>query len=159
LSTDLFLLEDVGEATLSAVLAVLVVGHEDSSAAELVGALAPQAGDLAVLVDLVVLEDGELDLLALVLDLLGGGVGLLLPLLGTTTKAEHKVEGGLLLDVVVRKGAAVLKLLACENQTLLIGGDSLLVLDLGLDVVDGVRGLHLEGDRLSREGLDENLHI
>jgi hypothetical protein len=34
----------------------------------------------------------------------------------------------------------------------------LLVLDLGLDVVDGVRRLHLEGDRLTRKGLDEDLH-
>jgi hypothetical protein len=33
----------------------------------------------------------------------------------------------------------------------------LLVLDLGLDVVDGVGRLHLEGDRLTREGLDKNL--
>ena len=31
-------------------------------------------------------------------------------------------------------------------------------LDLGLDVLDGVRGLHLEGDGLAREGLDEDLH-
>ena len=35
----------------------------------------------------------------------------------------------------------------------------LLVLDLGLDIVDGVRGLNLEGDGLAREGLDENLHL
>ena len=77
----------------------------------------------------------------------------------TTTEAEHKVEGGLLLDVVVRKGAAVFELLAGENQTLLIGGDSLLVLDLGLDVVNGVRGLDLKGDGLAGEGLDENLHV
>ena len=33
-----------------------------------------------------------------------------------------------------------------------------LVLDLSLDVVDGVGGLHLEGDGLSSEGFDENLH-
>ena len=77
----------------------------------------------------------------------------------TTAEAEHKVEGGLLLDVVVRKGAAVFELLAGENQTLLIGGDSLLVLDLGLDVVNGVRGLDLKGDGLAGEGLDENLHV
>lgn len=38
---------------------------------------------------LVVLEHSELDLLPLVLVLLGGGVGLLLPLLGTTTKPQH----------------------------------------------------------------------
>lgn len=62
------------------------------------------------------------------LDLLGGGVHLLLSLLGTTTEAEHKVESGLLLDVVVREGAAILKLLAGEDQALLVWGDSLLIL-------------------------------
>ena len=56
------------------------------------------------------------------------------------------MEGGLLLDVVVRQGAAVLQLLAGEDQTLLIRWDDLLVLDLGLDVVDGVRRLDIEGD-------------
>jgi hypothetical protein len=40
------------------------------------------------------------------------------------------VEGRLLLDVVVRKGAAVLELLAGEDETLLVRGDALLVLDL-----------------------------
>jgi hypothetical protein len=113
-----------------------------------------------------------------VLDLLGGGVDLLLALLATTTKAEHQVEGRLLLDVVVRKSAAVLKLLTSEDQTLLIRGDSFLVLcshrqlflsvaigvggehtDLRLDIVDGVGGLDLKGDGLAREGLDENLHL
>jgi hypothetical protein len=44
------------------------------------------------------------------------------------------VKGRLLLDVVVRKGAAVLELLAGEDETLLIRGNSLLVLDLGLDL-------------------------
>ena len=34
-----------------------------------------------------------------------------------------------------------------------------LYLDLGLDILDGVRGLDLEGDGLAREGLDENLHL
>ena len=68
------------------------------------------------------------------------------------------MEGRLLLDVVVRESAAVLELLAGEDETLLIGGDALLVLDLGLDVVNGVGGLDVEGDGLAREGLDENLH-
>jgi hypothetical protein len=62
-----------------------------------------------------------------VLDLLGGGVDLLLALLATTTQAEHEVKGGLLLDVVVRKSTAVLELLASEDQTLLVRGNSLLV--------------------------------
>ena len=89
-----------------------------------VGALAAETLNLAIAIDLVVLEDSQLGLLALVLDLLGGGVDLLLPLLATTTQAEHQVEGRLLLDVVVAEGAAILKLLACENQTLLVGGNT-----------------------------------
>lgn len=32
-------------------------------------------------------------------------------------------------------------------------------LDLRLDVVNGVRRLHLEGDSLPRQGLDEDLHL
>ena len=78
------------------------------------------------------------------------------------------MEGGLLLDVVVAEGATILELLACEDQALLVGGNAgktirnaftimstmhspLLILDFGLDIVDGVRGLHLEGDGLARE--------
>ena len=34
-----------------------------------------------------------------------------------------------------------------------------LVLDFGFDVVNGVGGLHLEGDCLARQGLDEDLHL
>ena len=67
------------------------------------------------------------------------------------------MEGGLLLDIVIRQSAAILELLAGEDKTLLIRGDTLLVLDLLLDVVDGVRRLHLKGDGLTRKGLDENL--
>ena len=114
------------------------------------GALAPQTLDLTIAVDLVVLEHSQLGLLALVLDLLGSGVDLLLALLATTAQAEHQVEGALLLDVVVREGATVLELLAGENQALLVRGDALLVLDLGLDIVDGVGRLHLKGDSLAR---------
>ena len=62
------------------------------------------------------------------------------------------------LDVVIRKSTSVLKLLASEDQPLLVWGDSLLVLDLSLDILDSVRGLHLKGDGLSRQSLDENLH-
>ena len=48
----------------------------------------------------------------------------------TTTESEDEMEGGLLLDVVVGKSTAVFELLASEDQTLLIGGNALLVLDL-----------------------------
>ena len=91
------------------------------------GALAAETLDLAIAINLVVLEHSELGLLALVLDLLGCGVDLLLPLLATTTQAEHQVESGLLLDVVVGEGAAILELLAGEDETLLVRGNALLV--------------------------------
>ena len=78
-------------------------------------------------------------------------VGLLLALLGTTTKAEHEMEGRLLLDVVVRKSATVLELLSGKDQALLIRWDALLVLDFGLDIVDSVRRLDLKGDGFARK--------
>jgi hypothetical protein len=65
------------------------------------------------------------------------------------------VESGLLLDVVVGQGATVLELLTSEDQALLVRWDTLLVLNLGLDVVDGVGRLDLEGDGLASEGLDD----
>ena len=49
------------------------------------------------------------------LDLLGGGVNLLLPLLGATAQAQDEVEGGFLLNVVVGQGAAVFELFASED--------------------------------------------
>jgi hypothetical protein len=39
------------------------------------------------------------------------------------------MEGGLLLDVVIAESATILKLLACEDQALLIGGNTFLVLN------------------------------
>ena len=57
----------------------------------------------------------------------------------------------LLLDVVVGQGSAVFQLLACEDESLLIGRNAFLVLDLLLHVLDGV-------GRLNVESLDEDLH-
>merc|ERR1719219_2415558 len=82
--------EDVGKTALAAVLAVKMGRHEDASSTLLGRALPPQPVDLAVVVHLVVLEHGQLDLLVLVLDLLGCGVVLLLPLLGTSPQPEDE---------------------------------------------------------------------
>jgi len=79
--------------------------------------------------------------------------------LHASAQPQDEMEGGLLLDVVVRESPAVLELLSSKDQTLLIWGDSLLVLDLGLDVLDRVGGLDLEGDGLAGESLDEDLHL
>ncbi len=69
------------------------------------------------------------------------------------------MKRGLLLDVVVGQRPTILKLLAGEDQALLIGRDAFLVLDLGLDILDRIRGLDLECDRLAGECLDEDLHF
>merc|ERR1711944_10704 len=94
----------------------------------------PQTGDLSLITDLVILQGSKLDFLMLVLNLLGSGVILLLTLLAATTKAEDQVQGGLLLNVVIGESAAILELFAGKDQPLLIWGNSLLVLDLGLDI-------------------------
>jgi len=68
------------------------------------------------------------------------------------------MEGALLLDVIIRKGAAILELFTSENETLLVGRDTLFVLDLALDIFDRVTGFDLEGNGLSRERLHKDLH-
>lgn len=59
------------------------------------------------------------------------------------------------MNVIIRQGASVLELLPGEDQTLLVRRDALLVLDLGLDIVDGVGGFDLERDGFAREGFYE----
>ena len=61
--------------------------HEDPGTALLGRTLASQTVDLPVVVHLIVLEHGKLHLPVLVLDLLGGGVVLLLPLLSPSSKS------------------------------------------------------------------------
>jgi len=78
--------------------------------------------------------------------------------LHTSPESEHKMESGLLLDVVVRESPSILELLSSKDQPLLVWGNAFLVLDLGLDVLNAVRGLDLEGDGLASESLDEDLH-
>jgi len=78
--------------------------------------------------------------------------------LHSSSKSKDQVEGGLLLDVVIAEGSSVLKLLSGEDESLLIGGDSFLVLDLGLNVIDGVTGFNVQSDGLSGQGLHEDLH-
>ena len=76
----------------------------------------------------------------------------------SAAQTKDEVQRRLLLDVVVRKRAAVLELLAGEDQTLLVRRDALLVLDLGLHVLDRVVALDLKGDCLTSQGLYEDLH-
>jgi hypothetical protein len=78
--------------------------------------------------------------------------------LHTTTESEYEMEGRFLLDVVVLKSSSVFELLSSEDESLLVWGNSFLVLDLGLNGFNGVGLLNLEGDGLTSESLDEDLH-
>jgi len=68
------------------------------------------------------------------------------------------MEGWFFLDVVVTEGSAVFQLFAGEDESLLIGWDTFFILDLGLDVVDGVWWFHIQSDSLSSQSLHEDLH-
>ena len=70
----------------------------------------------------------------------------------------QEVKGGIFRDVVVTQGATIFKLLARKNQQILVWGDPFLVVDLGLDIPDGVRSFHFKSDGLTCEGLDKDLH-
>ena len=78
--------------------------------------------------------------------------------LHASSESEHQVEGGFFLNVVITKGSAVLKLLAGEDQSLLVGWDSFLILDLSFDIFYRVRRLHFQSDCFSCQSLDEDLH-
>merc|ERR1711941_144750 len=77
---------------------------------------------------------------------------------GTTSKAEHQVERGLLLDVIVREGASILQLFPSKDKALLVWWDTLLVLDFCLHIIDRIRGLNIQCDCLASECLHEDLH-
>ena len=53
--------------------------------------------------------------------------------LHSSMEMKHQMEGGLLLDAILGESVAILKLLASKDEALLVRGDALLVLDLGLD--------------------------
>ena len=75
----------------------------------------------------------------------------------SSTETEDEVKSRLLLDVVVAQGAAILELLSSKDETLLIRRNSFLVLDLGLDVVNGIRWLDIQSDGLASQRLDKDL--
>lgn len=120
-----------------------MVGHESPCTTLRIRALLPQPLNFPRVIDLVELEHSELHLLLLVLDLFGLGVRLLLPLLRSSPQAKHQVQRRFLLDVVVGECSAVLELFPGEDEPLLVRWDSFLVLNLGLDIVDGVGRLNL----------------
>merc|ERR1712121_479534 len=78
--------------------------------------------------------------------------------LHTSSQSENQMQSTLLLDVIVGESSSIFKLLSGKDQSLLIWGDSFLVLDLGLHILKGVGRLNLKSDGLASQCLDEDLH-
>ena len=124
-----------------------MLGHEASNSSN--RRVLTKTNDLSISLNTVVLEGLKRNGLVHTLNLLGLGVNLLLTLLSTSTKTKYQVKSRLLLDVVIREGTAIFKLLSGKDQTLLIRRNSFLVLDLGLYVVNRIRRLNIECDGLA----------
>ena len=136
-----------GSVGFSAVVTVVMLGHETADSCN--RRIFSKASDLSVGLNSVVLQGLHRNGLVHSLHLLGSGEDLLFALLTSSSETKDQVEGGLLLDVVVAQSASIFQLLSGKNQTLLIRRDSFLILDLSLDVVNGVRWLDIEGDGLA----------
>mgnify|MGYP006951861129 FL=1 len=78
--------------------------------------------------------------------------------LHSSSKSENQVKSGLLLDVVIAESSVIFKLLSSEDESLLIWRNTFLVLDFSFDVVNGVSWFNIEGDSLSSESLNKDLH-
>lgn len=101
--------------------------------------LPPQPLNLPIPIHLVVLQYRQLGLLPLMLDLLGRRIHLLLALLGATSQTQDEMESRLFLDVVVGEGASVFELFAGEDETLLVGRDTLFVCLVGIRRINILR--------------------
>jgi len=76
----------------------------------------------------------------------------------TSSQSQYQVQGRFFLDVVVTQSSSIFQLLTSEDQSLLIRWNSFLVLDLSLNIVDGVRWFHIQSDGFPSKGLYEDLH-
>ena len=68
------------------------------------------------------------------------------------------MKGRLLLDVIVSQSAAIFELLTSENKTLLVRGNTFLILNLSFNVFDGVGRLNFKSNSLASQSLNEDLH-
>ena len=79
-------------------------------------------------------------------------------IIDSTSQSENKVKGRFLLNIIIAQSTAIFQLLSGEDKTLLIWGDSFLILNLGLDVVNSVAGFDIKSDGLTSQSLYKDLH-
>merc|ERR1711871_1096866 len=78
--------------------------------------------------------------------------------LAAASETQYQVQCRFFLNVVVGQGAAIFQLLAGKDESLLVRWNSLLILDLGFHIIDGVASLHIQSDGLASQSLHEDLH-
>jgi len=134
-------------SALSAVVTIMMLGHEATNTGS--WTVFTKSDYLSTIFDTVIFQGLERNSLTWAFHLFGFWIYFFLSLLSSSTKTQHKVKCTFLLNIVVRECSSVFKLLSSENQTLLIWGDSFLVLNLCLNIVDGVRRLYIKRDGLT----------
>jgi hypothetical protein len=92
------------------------VSHENSSTTLIRMTLSTRLADSAIFIHHITFQHSQLNLLHLMIILLGNGVRPLPPLFSTTMKSQHKMKGGLHLNVVVRQSTAIFQLLTSNDQ-------------------------------------------
>jgi len=68
------------------------------------------------------------------------------------------MECRFLLNVVVREGTSVFKLLSCKDKSLLLWWDAFFVLDFRFDVGNSIVGLDVQSNSFTSKRLHKNLH-
>ena len=69
--------------------------------------------------------------------------------LHTSSKSEDQVESRFFLNVIVRKGSSIFKLLSSEDKSLLIWWDTFLILDFSFYILNCIGWLDIKGDCFS----------
>lgn len=69
------------------------------------------------------------------------------------------MEDGLLLNMVLMQCMTIFQPFAIEDELLLVWLNAFLVLDLGLQVFNGVTWFHLQSDGITSRGLNKYLYI
>merc|ERR1719295_715039 len=131
-------------------MAIKMGSHEDSCTTFRDGSLTTKTVDLAIILNLVVTKSCKLNFVTFVLDLLWGGVILLLTFLTTSSQSKYKMKSRFFLNVVITQSSSIFKLFASKNQSLLVWGNTFFILNFGFHIFNGIRSLDLKSDGLSR---------
>jgi len=67
----------------------------------------------------------------------------------TSSQSQNQMQGRFLLDVVITQSSSIFQLLSGKDETLLIGRNSFLVLNLCLDIVNGIGWLDVQSNGLA----------